>query len=121
MPFVATTSHEMSVVPWRCECCKAQQICSCRPAIVLSYLISAFAALLSALSYTEFVVDLPIAGGAFNYISLVFGELTAWCGQCLDIASCTAASSIRAHAYVLLGTDHVELSDNGCIGCVPCS
>jgi amino acid transporter len=36
------------------------------------------AALISALSYTEFVVDLPTAGGAYNYISLVFGELTAW-------------------------------------------
>lgn len=47
--------------------------------MVLSYLISAFAALLSALCYTEFVVDLPLAGGAFNYISLVFGELAAWC------------------------------------------
>ena len=29
-------------------------------------------------SSAQFVVDLPIAGGAFNYISLVFGELTAW-------------------------------------------
>ena len=60
---------------------------------MLSYLISAFAALLSALSYTEFVVDLPIAGGAYNYISLVFGELTAWCAKRLDTAWCTAASS----------------------------
>ena len=42
-------------------------------------MISAFAALLSALCYTEFVVDLPLAGGAFNYISLTFGELAAWC------------------------------------------
>ncbi len=49
-----------------------------RPAVVVSYSVAAFAALLSALSYTEFVVDLPTAGGAFNYISLVFGEFTAW-------------------------------------------
>ena len=46
--------------------------------MVISYMISAFAALLAALCYTEFVVDLPLAGGAFNYISLVFGELVAW-------------------------------------------
>lgn len=52
----------------------------CRPAVVISYSVAAFAALLSALCYTEFVVELPTAGGAFNYISLVFGEFTAWCG-----------------------------------------
>ena len=29
----------------------------------------------------EFAVDLPVSGGAYNYISLVFGELAAWlCG-----------------------------------------
>lgn len=47
--------------------------------MVISYSVAALAALISALSYTEFVVDLPTAGGAYNYISLVFGELTAWC------------------------------------------
>jgi amino acid transporter len=52
---------------------------SCRPAVVISYSVAALAAIISALSYTEFVVDLPTAGGAYNYISLVFGELTAWC------------------------------------------
>lgn len=46
--------------------------------MVISYSVAALAALISALSYTEFVVDLPTAGGAYNYISLVFGELTAW-------------------------------------------
>jgi basic amino acid/polyamine antiporter, APA family len=46
--------------------------------VVISYSVAALAALISALSYTEFVVDLPTAGGAYNYISLVFGELTAW-------------------------------------------
>lgn len=49
-----------------------------RPAVVISYSVAALAALISALSYTEFVVDLPTAGGAYNYISLVFGEFTAW-------------------------------------------
>ncbi len=51
---------------------------TCRPAVVLSYTVAAAAALLSGLCYTEFVVDLPTAGGAFNYVSVVFGEFTAW-------------------------------------------
>ena len=28
--------------------------------------------------YIEFAVELPIAGGAFNYTNLVFGELAGW-------------------------------------------
>lgn len=55
----------------------------CRPAVTLSYLVAATAALLSALCYAEMAVSLPIAGGAFNYISISFGELAAWCaGLC---------------------------------------
>ena len=50
-----------------------------RPAVVLSYLLAGFTAFLAGLSYLEFAVDQPIAGGAFSYISLVFGELPAWC------------------------------------------
>lgn len=30
------------------------------------------------LCYAEMAVGLPIAGGAFNYISVTFGELAAW-------------------------------------------
>ncbi len=48
------------------------------PAVILSYVLAAMAALLSALSYAEFAVDLPVAGGAFNFIALTFGELAAW-------------------------------------------
>ena len=50
----------------------------CRPAVVISYLLAGFTAFLSGLSYLEFAVDLPLAGGAFNYVSFVFGELPAW-------------------------------------------
>eukprot|EP00884_Botryococcus_braunii_P001078 jgi/Botrbrau1/10971/Bobra.0383s0025.1 len=48
------------------------------PSVVLSYMMAGFAALLAGLCYTEFVVEQPIAGGAFNYIFLTFGELAAW-------------------------------------------
>ena len=48
--------------------------------MVVSYLVAAVAALLSGLAYTEFVVEQPVAGGAFNMVSGVFGELAGWCG-----------------------------------------
>ncbi|KAI7841378.1 hypothetical protein COHA_004996 [Chlorella ohadii] len=48
------------------------------PAVIISYLVAATAALLSALCYAEMAVSLPVAGGAFNYISVSFGELAAW-------------------------------------------
>ena len=43
--------------------------------MAVSYALAAMAALLSALAYAEFMVDLPFAGGAFNCILLTFGEL----------------------------------------------
>jgi APA family basic amino acid/polyamine antiporter len=48
------------------------------PAVVVSYALAAAAALLSALCYCEYAVELPLAGGAYNYIAVTFGELMAW-------------------------------------------
>lgn len=46
--------------------------------MILSFLIAAAAALFAALSYAEFAVELPVTGGAFNYMSVTFGEAVAW-------------------------------------------
>jgi amino acid transporter len=48
------------------------------PAVVISYAIAGLCALLSAFCYTEFAVDLPVAGGAFSYIRVTFGEFAAF-------------------------------------------
>jgi APA family basic amino acid/polyamine antiporter len=58
--------------------CLMSVISKCRPAVVLSYVLAALAAMLSGLAYTEFVVDLPISGGATCCILLTFGELASW-------------------------------------------
>lgn len=47
------------------------------PAVVVSYAIAGLCALLSAFCYTEFAVDMPVAGGAFSYLRVTFGELPA--------------------------------------------
>lgn len=48
------------------------------PAVVLSYAIAGLCALLSAFCYTEFAVEMPVAGGAFSYIRVTFGEFMAF-------------------------------------------
>ncbi|WIA39047.1 hypothetical protein OEZ86_005191 [Tetradesmus obliquus] len=48
------------------------------PAIVVSFIVAGISALLSALCYSEFATQYPLAGGAYNYISLTMGELAAW-------------------------------------------
>ncbi|KAI4347788.1 hypothetical protein L6164_008570 [Bauhinia variegata] len=48
------------------------------PSVVLSYAIAGFCALLSAFCYTEFAVDMPVAGGAFSYLRVTFGEFAAF-------------------------------------------
>jgi hypothetical protein len=69
----------------------------CRPAVVLSYIVASVAAILSAFCYTEFAVDLPVAGGAFVYVNSVFGELIGWCAQ----PSSLPCTSTAAHAAAL--------------------
>ncbi|KAL3520908.1 hypothetical protein ACH5RR_019057 [Cinchona calisaya] len=48
------------------------------PSVILSYAIAGLCALLSAFCYTEFAVDMPVAGGAFSYIRVTFGEFLAF-------------------------------------------
>lgn len=43
------------------------------PAVFISYIVAAIAALLSSLCYSEFSVQIPVAGGAFSYLRLTFG------------------------------------------------
>lgn len=48
------------------------------PAVVVSYALSALTAMLTAFCYAEYAAELPVAGGAFNYVSMTFGEFAAW-------------------------------------------
>ncbi|GMG99490.1 hypothetical protein Nepgr_001330 [Nepenthes gracilis] len=48
------------------------------PSVIVSYAIAGLCALLSAFCYTEFAVDMPVAGGAFSYLRVTFGEFAAF-------------------------------------------
>lgn len=43
------------------------------PAVCISYIIAGISAFLSSLCYTEFSVEIPVAGGAFSYLRVTFG------------------------------------------------
>lgn len=43
-------------------------------AVFISYIIAGASALLSSLCYTEFSVEVPVAGGAFSYLRVTFGN-----------------------------------------------
>ncbi|KAL5707525.1 Catabolite repression protein cat5 [Ranunculus cassubicifolius] len=48
------------------------------PAIVLSYAASGFSAMLSVFCYTEFAVEIPVAGGSFAYLRVELGDFAAF-------------------------------------------
>ncbi|KAK4374001.1 hypothetical protein RND71_004678 [Anisodus tanguticus] len=48
------------------------------PSIILSYGISGISALLSVFCYTEFAVDIPIAGGSFSFLRVELGDFVAF-------------------------------------------
>ncbi|KAI4312426.1 hypothetical protein MLD38_037236 [Melastoma candidum] len=48
------------------------------PAVVLSYVISGVSALLSVFCYTEFAVEIPVAGGSFAYLRIELGDFAAF-------------------------------------------
>ncbi|XP_021764667.1 cationic amino acid transporter 8, vacuolar [Chenopodium quinoa] len=60
------------------------------PAILLSYAISGFSALLSVFCYTEFTVEIPVAGGSFSFLRIELGDFIAF----------IAASNILLEAIV---------------------
>ncbi|XP_027916709.1 cationic amino acid transporter 1-like [Vigna unguiculata] len=48
------------------------------PAVVLSYVVSGVSALFSVFCYTEFAVEIPVAGGSFAYLRVELGEFVAF-------------------------------------------
>lgn len=48
------------------------------PAVLISYIISGISAMLSVLCYTEFAIELPVAGGSFAYLRVELGDFIAF-------------------------------------------
>ncbi|CAG8513035.1 13972_t:CDS:2 [Ambispora leptoticha] len=72
------------------------------PAVVISFLISGIAASFAALSYSEMVSMIPIAGSAYTYSYATMGELVAWIigwDLILEYAVASAAVAVGWSAY----------------------
>ncbi|KAJ7563137.1 hypothetical protein O6H91_03G098100 [Diphasiastrum complanatum] len=50
------------------------------PGIILSYAAAGFSAMLSVFCYTEFAVEIPVAGGSFAYLRVELGDFMAFIG-----------------------------------------
>ncbi|XP_062014639.1 cationic amino acid transporter 1-like [Rosa rugosa] len=64
------------------------------PAVVISYLISGLSALLSVLCYTEFAVELPVAGGSFAYLRVELGDFMAYIAAGNILFECIVAGAL---------------------------
>ncbi|KAG0573341.1 hypothetical protein KC19_VG169800 [Ceratodon purpureus] len=83
------------------------------PSVVIAYLVAGISAMLSALSYTEFAVEMPVAGGAFSYLRVTFGEFAAFItGANLImeyvLSNAAVARSFTAYAASAFGVLHAD-------------
>ena len=80
------------------------------PAVMISYLIAGGASMLAGLCYTEFAVEIPVSGTAYNYVAITFGELSAFligCDLALEytISAAAVARGWTSYASTLVGLD----------------
>ncbi|XP_042016921.1 cationic amino acid transporter 7, chloroplastic-like isoform X2 [Salvia splendens] len=90
---------------------RAARLCA-GPAVVLSYALAGLCALLSAFCYTEFAVEMPVAGGAFSYIRATFGEFLAFvtgANLVIDYVLSNAAVARGFTAYLATALGHPTL------------
>ena len=73
------------------------------PAVVLSYVAASVTSMITALCYTEFAVEVPGAGSAYNYVAMTFGEFMgflAGCNLALELTISAAAVARGWTSYV---------------------
>ncbi|WOL08244.1 hypothetical protein Cni_G16996 [Canna indica] len=69
------------------------------PAIVLSYIASGISAMLSVFCYTEFAVEIPVAGGSFAYLRVELGDFAAFIAAANLILECIIGSAAVGRAW----------------------
>ncbi|MGX6428630.1 APC family permease [Levilactobacillus yonginensis] len=84
------------------------------PGIVLSFLLAAVVCSTAAMCYAEFASVLPVAGSAYSYGNLVFGEIIGWIlGWALILeyvlAVAAVANSFGAYFNSFLAGFHLSL------------
>ncbi|BDR58814.1 APC family permease [Xylocopilactobacillus apicola] len=72
------------------------------PGVILSFLIAAIVCALSAMCYAEFASALPVAGSAYSYGNLIFGQIIGWVigwALILEYMLAVATVSVSFSAY----------------------
>ena len=69
------------------------------PGISVSFLLSAIICIFAGLAYTELASMVPVAGSAYTYSYVIFGEIIAWLVACGLILEYTVASSTVAAGW----------------------
>ncbi|WP_084219210.1 APC family permease [Spirillospora albida] len=81
------------------------------PAVIASFLIAGAVCLLAALSYAELSSIIPVAGSAYSFSYVAFGEVWAWVVGWALILELLLAASVVARAWSLYATQ--ALADFG--------
>lgn len=78
------------------------------PAVVLSFVIAGVACLLSALSYAELSSTMPVAGSAYSFTYVAFGEIWAWIIGWALILELQLAAAVVSRAWSLYATRLID-------------
>jgi APA family basic amino acid/polyamine antiporter len=78
------------------------------PAVILSFVIAGLACLLSALSYAELSSTMPVAGSAYSFTYVAFGEIWAWVIGWSLILELQLAAAVVSRAWSLYATQLVD-------------
>jgi hypothetical protein len=73
------------------------------PAVVVSYVLASLTSMITGLCYTEFAVETPVAGSAYNFVSMAFGEFAGYlcgCNLALELTIAAAAVARGWTSYV---------------------
>ncbi|MCW2941381.1 MAG: amino acid permease-associated region [Actinomycetia bacterium] len=81
------------------------------PAVILSFVIAGVVCLLAAMSYAELSSIVPVAGSAYSFTYVAFGEIWGWLVGWAVILELLLAASVVARAWSLFATQ--TLTDFG--------
>ncbi|KAJ7961602.1 Cationic amino acid transporter like [Quillaja saponaria] len=82
------------------------------PAIVLSYVASGFSAMLSVFCYTEFAIEIPVAGGSFAYLRVELGDFAAFITAGNILLECIIGGAAVARAWTSYFTALLDRPSN---------
>ncbi|KAL3833826.1 hypothetical protein ACJIZ3_008562 [Penstemon smallii] len=82
------------------------------PAIVLSYVASGISAMLSVFCYTEFAIEIPVAGGSFAYLRVELGDLAAFITAANILLESIVGSAAVARAWTSYFTTLLDRHSN---------